>query len=503
MSPHSESTPPPAGDDTGTLREKTVRGVAWAFAEMFGRYGVTWIVTIYLARLLTPADYGIVGLVMAFLIIAAVIIEGGFKTALIRKKDVTPTDYNTVFLTNLALSFVIYTIVCICAPHIARFSGEPQLTELIRLLGVTLIINAMTIVQNIELRRTMRFNLLFAITVPAEILSGTTAIWLAYSGFGALSLVAKIVLSSISVMILYRCTVRWRPKFEFCTKSFRELFKTGGWLTLAAALWVYCTNMSTILIGRIFSMQQLGYYSFSSGIINMTSNSVTTAVQQVSLTSFSKIQNENERLVSAQKQVVQSTAAITFPMMTVLAIMAEPLFTLFLNESWIPAIPYLRVICVSGALASIHSITNNALLVKNIKLYLKIDFTAALTLAILIFTLIPAGIDVFLIGRAVHALIFIAIIDFFKSRRLSCQFGSVFGHIAPIALSSAVMGTVIYFMMPLFDNIGLAQCAVLMTAAMAVYGLCLWTLKADAFINIVDTVRRILRIRRNNKLSRR
>ncbi|MCL2219086.1 MAG: oligosaccharide flippase family protein, partial [Chitinispirillia bacterium] len=308
-----------------------------------------------------------------------------------------------------------------------------------------------------------------------------------------MSLAAKILLSSFAAMILYRCTVRWRPKPEFCAKSFKELFKTGGALTLATVLWVLCANMSTILIGRIYASLQLGYYSFSDRIVNMASNNITLAVQQVSFTSFSKIQDDNARLLNAQRQVVQSAAAIILPILTALAIMAEPLFALFLNESWMPAIPYLRILCVSGALMSIYTITNNVLLVKDAGLYLKIDYTAVLTLAALILTLVPLGIDVFLIGQAVHTLVLIAVIDYFKSRLLKCRFGEPFRCIAPVAVASAIMGGALHFTMKQFDNIGLIHCAALAAGGAAVYGLCLLILRVEAFTQLVGAIKHVRR----------
>jgi len=337
----------------------------------------------------------------------------------------------------------------------------------------------------------MRFGLLAFITVPAEILSGAVAIWMAYNGFGVMSLAAKILLSSVTAMILYRCIVRWRPKFEFCAKSFRELLKIGGGLTLANVLWVICANISAILIGRIFTALHLGYYSFSDRIVNMASNNITLAVQQVSFTSFSKIQHDNQRLLGAQKQVVQSAAAIIFPMMTALAIMAKPLFALFLNESWMPAIPYLRMLCVCGALTSVYTITNDVLLVKCARHYLKIDYTAVIILAVMIFTLLPLGVNVFLIGQAVHMLILIAVIEYFKSRLMNYRFGTLFVHIAPVAVSSAVMGGAIYFAMKLFHNTGFIQCAVSGAAALITYCLCMRILRVEAFMRLVNSVRRV------------
>jgi len=475
----------PENDATG-LGRKTAKGMAWTLAEMFGRYGVTYIVTIYLARLLSPRDYGLIGLSTAFFAIASAIIDGGFRSALIRKKSVSPADYNTAFLMNLALSLVMYAAVYLTAPLIAAFYSEPQLTTLTRLLGITFITNAMTIVQNADLRRNMRFNHLALITIPAEILSGAVAIFLAYSGFEVMSLAIKTLLSSFTIMILYQCVVKWRPSLQFSAESFRELFKTGAGLTVVTTLWAVYKNINTIFIGKVFSAQQLGYYSFSEKILYATSNNITMAVEQVSLPAFSKIQSDNDRLARGHKQVMQSTAAIIFPLTATLAFMAEPLVALFLNESWMPTVPYIRILCVTSALIPLYTINNNILMVKDIGLYLKIDYTAILTIAALLFLLAPLGIEIFLTGQTFHMAALVLVTDFCNSRRINIRFLSFAAHIAPIAIAATAAGGTAYLIMGLFEKTGFAQCALLFAVDFAVYCLCLWMFRVETFFKAIE-----------------
>jgi O-antigen/teichoic acid export membrane protein len=487
MNRQPENEPRAAEDDTSGLREKTARGMAWMLAEMFGRYGITYIVTIYLARLLSPKDYGLIGLATAFFVIASVIIDGGFRSALVRKESVSPADYNTAFHINLALSFVMYAAVYFSAPYIAAFYNEPQLTILTRLIGVTFITNAMTIVHNVDLRRNMKFNMLALITIPAEILSGAVAIFLAYRGFEAMSLAVKTLLSSFTVMILYRRVVRWRPSFEFSAESFRDLFKTGIKLTAATIIWEVYKNITTLFIGKVFSAQQLGYYSFSKKILNLTSNNITLAVEHVSLPVFSKIQDDNDRLARGYKQVVLGAAVIIFPLMTALAVMTEPLITLFLNEQWIPAVPYIRILCVSGALIPLYTVNSNILMVKDVSLYLKVEYVAVLTLLVMLFSLAPLGIEIFLIGQAFHMAALVLATDFCNSRRINSRFLAFAAYIAPIALAAAAAGGAAYLVMGLFDEVGFAQCALLAVVDFAVYCFCLWIFRVEIFVRAVET----------------
>jgi O-antigen/teichoic acid export membrane protein len=475
----------PPEESTENLRTRTVRGIMWTLAEMFGRYGITYAVTIYLARLLSPKDYGLIGLITALFAITAVIIDGGFRAALIRKKAVSQADYNAVWLMSLALSIALYAALYFLAPHIARFYGEPQLTSLTRLLGIILITNAAAIVQSTELRRAMRFNRLALITIPAEILSGAAAICMAYNGFGVMSLAAKILIASVATMILCHCVVRWRPTLELRADSFKEFFKSGASLSAVMMLSAIYKNVNALFIGKVYSAQTLGYYSFTEKIINFTSNSVTSAVEQVAITSFSKIQDDNARLQSGHRQAVQGAVAIIFPLMTALAVLAEPLFLLLLNDRWLPAIPYLRILCLISAMSPLNTIPGSILMIKNLGLRLKIDAVAMLSMIALVFTLVPLGIEVFLIGQAVHMLILVAVTDYFKSRCLNCPFGAVFGYAAPFALASAVMGAALYFAMKRFDGIGIAQCAILTAFAITVYCLCLIILRAEVFTRLL------------------
>jgi len=494
MTNHPEIEPPPVpgNDNTRDLRGRTVKGVLWTFAEMFGRYGVTYVVTIYLARLLSPADYGLVGLATAFFAIAAAIIDGGFKTALVRKKDVTPADYNTVFYTNLALAFLMYAVIFAVAPHIAKFYGEPLLSPLTRLLGLTLIINAMTIVQNAVLQRDMRFGLLTLITAPAAVMSGTAAIFLAYNGFGVISLAVQMLLTSFIGMILYRRLVGWHPALEFSARSFREFFGVGARFSVASITREIGNNMCVMFIGKIFGAHRLGYYSFSNKLINLTANNLTSAVSQVSLASFSKIQDDTDRLLRGYKLALQGTATVIFPLMALIAVMADPLVRLFLSEKWLPAVPYIRILCIQGALAPVYAIGANIIMIKNAGLYLKIECAAVLTLIAMLFSLVPIGIEAFLTGQALQTAIFIGVINLCNRRYFNCTLPQTVGLLAPVAVAAAGMGAAVYAGMTLFEThgsaINLPQCAALLTGAFIVYCIGLWIFKVDEFMNIVRRI---------------
>jgi O-antigen/teichoic acid export membrane protein len=483
-------------DKDANFRKKTIKGIMWTLTERFGNYGVSYILTIYLARLLSPKDYGLIGLTTAFFTIATVIIGGGFREVLIRKKKTSSADYNTVFYTNAAISICIYAVIYFfAAPSMANFYNEPQLVKLIRLLGLTLIFNAVSSIQDVDLRRNMRFNLLAFITLPAGILSGIAAILLAFRGFEVMSLAVKMLLFSFLTMILYWCLNRWRPSFEFNRKSFKELSGSGVHFLMAAVIYALYSGISPLVIGKVFSTQVLGYYMFSLIVINVTVNSIIEAVQQVSFPVFSKIQDDTGRLRNGYKEIIQNTVMIVFPLMVIMVLMAEPLFKLFLTDKWLPAIPFLKILCITGALLPLFAINLNVILVKGAPgLFLKIRLIDYLTLIVMLFALIPFGLKVFLIGQVFHSAAMILIINFLNSRLISYPIWTQLLDIAPIALCSVILGLAVYFLMPFFGDFNLMQVFYLLTAALIVYVFTLRIFKVEAAANLLGIVGSKLRI---------
>jgi len=479
--PEAEQTDIPVSDDIKNLRKKTIKGVIWTLTEMLGNHGISFVVMIYLARLLSPADYGLIGIATAFFAIAWVIIDGGFRVTLIRKKSVSPTDYNTIFYTNLAVSVIVYAVIYfLIAPFTAKFYKEPVLADLIRILGLTFIFGAVSIIQDVDMRRKMNFRSLAFITIPAGAVSGVTAILLAYNGFGVLSLAIKIPLHYLLMMLLYWCLNSWRPKLEFCIKSFKELFGSGFKYTVSSFLYALYYNINPMVIGKIFSAQTLGFYTFTEKIIMLSCHDVLRAVEKVSLSAFSKIQDDAARLLYGYKQLLKNTTALIFPLMVILAVMAEPLFTLFLGVKWLPAIPYLRILCVISVLQPLCLVNMNIIMIKGTPgLFSKINIFSILSLVTLLFILIRFGIEVFLTGHLFHTAVMIFIANFFSSRFVAYPVWAQVRDITPIALSAAVMGAALYFFMTLFENINLLQTGYLLTAAAAVYVFALWIMRVD------------------------
>ncbi len=464
------------------LKQKTIKGILWAIGELFGHHGIVLVITIFLAKILDPKDYGLAGIITAFFAIISTVIEGGFRQVLIRKREVSQVDLCTVFYFNLIVSLILYGLLYLCAPLIALFFKLPQLTPLVKVLGVTLIIQAFQIIQIVDLCRNMNFKVQTFITLPAGICAGGIAIVLAYNGFGVWSLVIQIIASNLITTILYWLLNSWRPTLVFSWPAFSELFSSSIKFLVSAVLDSLLKNLYSLIIGRYFAVHQLGYYSFSDKIQKMSSNKIVQAIQKVSYSTFSKIQDDRKRLLSGYKTVIQNTVAVIFPFMVFIIVMADPLFKMFLNEKWLPAIPYLRILCFVGAMFPLNSINLNIIQVKGKPtqfLWLKIIKFGSFLLMSLV--LVHFGMLVLLLGQAVHSVFMFILISYFNKPILNYTLWQQIKDIMPITASSIIMGITLHS----FQSISVfpqgVQLLVLSLLAMVVYSATCLLLRVSAF----------------------
>lgn len=347
-----------------SLKTKAVKGTAWSFADNIAGSGVTSLVGIVLARLLTPAEFGIIGMVMIFIAISNSIIDSGFSSALIRKKNVEDIDYSTVFYFNLFVSIILYIALYFSSPAISSFFDESELIRITRVLGLILIINAFAIIQRTILVKNVDFKTQTITSLIASITSGALGVVMAFSGFGVWSLVGQQVLRQGLITVFLWVFNRWRPSLDFSIKSFKELFSFGSKLLIAGILSTIWINLNSLVIGRFYSITILGQYTRSAEFQNFFACNLNSIVQRVSYPVLSSIQDEQDRLKRAYRKVIKVTMLITFPCMLGLAAIAEPLILVLIGEKWEPCIYYLQILCFSGMLYPLHSINLNMLNVK-------------------------------------------------------------------------------------------------------------------------------------------
>lgn len=338
------------------LKAKTVSSMIWSALQRFGTMGISFVSNIVLARLLTPDDYGCIGMLAIFITVSNTFVDGGFGSALIQKKDVTQKDYSTIFWWNLFLSVVLYGVLFISAPAVSRFYNIPLLESVLQVQGVVLIINALNIVQTNQLRKSINFKRIATIHILSHIIGAVLAIVLAYMDWGVWALVAQqIVASSITSVMLWVMN-RWLPQLCFSKESFKQLFSFGGFILASNLINTFCNNIQGLLIGKFFNPATMGYYSQAYKLENLASHSISSVVDSVSYPVLSKLQSNNDAMKNAMRKITLSLSYVTFPLMMILILVAEPIIMLLYGEKWLPCIPYFQILCVGGVAMCIYNI---------------------------------------------------------------------------------------------------------------------------------------------------
>ena len=387
-----------------SLKKKAIRGVSWSFVDNIASQGITFLVGIILARLLSPAEFGILGMITIFIAISNSIIDSGFSNALIRKNDAKRIDYNTVFIFNLVLSLVLYGVLYVASPAISRFFHEPQLVAITRVMGLLLLINALGIIQRTLLVKRVDFKTQTKVSVIASLGSAVVGVGMAWAGFGVWSLVGQQLSRQFLNTLFLWVFNRWRPLLEFSIQSFKELFSFGSKLLASGLIDTLFKNIYYIIIGRFYSAAQLGQYTRAEQFNMIFSSNLTSVIQRVSYPVLSSIQNEAERLREAYRRVIKSTMLVAFACMLGLAACAKPVILILIGEKWLVAAEYLQIICFSGMLYPLHAINLNILQVKGRSdLFLKLEIIKK-GLAVLPITLgIIYGIKVMLLAKVFNS----------------------------------------------------------------------------------------------------
>lgn len=344
--------------------ETTLRQMVWSFMDTFGSKGIYLSIQLVLARILTPSDFGVIGIVSIFIVLSTVLFDSGFANALIREKDPSEGDYSTVFIYNVLVASTLYIVLFFSAGLISRFFETPQILGILRVLGLVLIIDAIGFVQRVQLTRKLQFNVLMKINILCPILSGIIAIGFALNGYGIWSLVIKLLLTQVLLAVLYSFTNRWRPSLVFSKTSFKHLFDFGWKLLVAKLISQFYENLYALIIGSGFSMTTLGFFTNAQKLSTSASYSIESSVEKVSYPVLSKFQDDEPRLKAAFQKTFKNTVFITFPIMLVLAAIAPALFGLLLGEDWLPAIPYFQIMCFAGIFTPLHSLNLNLLQIK-------------------------------------------------------------------------------------------------------------------------------------------
>lgn len=451
------------------LKSTAVHGMIWSAVERFSVQAVQFVVTLVMARLLSPTDYGLIGMLTIFIALSQTLIDSGFSQALIRKQDRTEVDNSTVFYFNIVVGFILYLILYVSAPFVSDFYNEPQLCALMRVVCIGVIINSLAVVQRALLTVKVDFKTQAKASLVAAIVSGIIGITLAYTGFGVWALAIQQLLSlSINTLLLWLLS-HWKPIWAYSWKSFRELFAFGSKMLASGILDTTYNNVYQIVIGKVFSASSLGQYTRAHQFATLPSSNITGILQRVSYPVLCKIRNDDERLAHAYRKFLKMSAFVVFPMMTLFAGLSPSLVPMLIGEKWAFCSQLLTIICFSMMWYPINAINLNLLQVKGRSdLFLKLEIIKKIMGVTILCISVPLGLVVMCYASIVSSIISLVINTYYTDKLINVGLFKQMRDILPTLLMSMVVFTVVYGMHFTIANI-YVQCVVGFVVGLSIF----------------------------------
>ena len=429
------------------LKQKAVSGMIWTALQRYSTMLIHFISGIILARLLTPYDYGCIGMLSIFMVLSEAFIDGGFGSALIQKKRPTQEDYSTIFFFNIGMSVLLYAVLYVSAPAIARFYDIPLLCDVLRVQGIILFIYAFNIIQKNQLRKVLNFKALSIVTISTSVTALVVTILMAYNGFGVWSLVTQNIITAAIPALVFWFYIKWRPIWTFSVKSFKELFGFSFYVFLNNLLFTFSWQIQGLLIGKFYTPTTLGYCSMAGRTENLASRSISQVLTQVTFPLYSEVQDDKRRMISIVERLTSVIAYLTYPLMSILILVAKPLFILLFSDRWLESVPYFQILCVAGlgiCLQSVNLQTISAI-GKSRTLFVWSVIKQSIGLILVIGGLMLFGINGLLWGTVIHSWNCTFINMYLVSRYIGYNLRSQLWSLFPITVVTLVAFLAGYF----------------------------------------------------------
>ncbi|MBM4334044.1 MAG: lipopolysaccharide biosynthesis protein [Deltaproteobacteria bacterium] len=427
------------------LRNKTIGALFWSFFDRIGQNGLQFVISIVLARLLAPAEFGLIAILSVFMAVAQSIIDSGFGSALIQKQDVSHVDECSIFYFNIIVGIFVAGLLCLVAPWIARFYNAPLLVFLTRALSLNLVINAFGLIQTSLLSKRIDFKSQFKISFIATAFSGMIGILMAYNGFGVWSLAAQSLSQNLFRTFLLWYLMSWRPSWIFSFLSIQTLFVFGSKLFFAGLLETIFQNIYLVIIGKLFPPADLGFYARARSIEQLPVQNITGTVGRVTYPVFSSMQEDRKRLKSAVRKALLTIAMMIFPVMIGLAAVAEPLVSALLTDKWLPCVIYLQLLCAVGILYPLHAVNLNVLKAQGRSdLFFKIEVLKKFLVVVAIAMTYQSGISAMIIGQIATSFLAYYMNSYYTGKLLDYGVTEQIRDVIPALIISCIMGGVVY-----------------------------------------------------------
>ena len=434
-------------------KSNVIKSLIWKLLERIGTEGVQFLVQIFLARLLSPKDFGTIALVMVFISLGRVFVERGFNTALIQKKNPDNLDFSSVFYISFFLSVLLYFVIYIATPYIADFYGDDKLISILRVLSLTLLLGSINSIQYAYISKNMLFKKLFTSSFVAIVVSGTLGIAAAYMGAGVWALVIQQLSNQLIVMVILWFTLKWRPILAFSIERVKTLFSFGWKLLASSILKTLYLDIRTLIIGRLYSPSILGYYNRGEQFPRIIVINIDGAVQSVMLPTFSAHQDNPKIVKDMVRRTIKSSSFLIFPIMVGMIVVAEPLVRIVLTEKWLPAVPFLQFFCISYAVIPIHTANAQAInALGRSDIFLKLEVIKKIIGLSLLVISIRWGVYAIAISMVISSIISSFINAYPNKDLLKYSIKEQWIDIIPSLIISSIMGITVYLVKYLVEN---------------------------------------------------
>lgn len=475
------------------LKQQTVKSVVWSAVERFGYQGIQFIITIIMARLLLPEEFGLIAMLSIFIAIAQTFVDSGFGSALIQKQDRTETDYSTAFYFNFGVSVFVYLLLFLAAPSIAAFYKEPQLVDVTRVITLSIVLNSFGLVQRAKLSIELDFKTLAVASTVGVFFGGLLGVWLAYTGFGVWSLVAQNLMSNLLCNLLLWILSRWHPMLVFSKDSIKMLFSFGSKLLASSLLHTIYVNLYTLVIGKVYSKNAVGNYYQANNLATFSSNNISAVIVRAIYPIQCTMQDDDEKLKYYFSKYLKISCFVVFPIAVGLCALADPLVRVILNDQWIPAIPYIQILCIAYMWNPVMMMNSSILNVKGrTDLYLKAEIIKKVVAILILVASIPFGITVMCWGLILYSFADMFIITLYTNKLMKLNLPDQLRDILPIILLNTVMGLLAFGSTYLFTN-PLLKLLVGMVAGVGFFFAASSLGKFEEFHFLVDLIRKKLK----------
>ncbi len=477
------------------IKSKVISGLFWKFAERSGSQIIRFVVSVILARLLTPEDYGLIGLITVFVTIASVFADSGLGSALVQRKEADDEEFSTVFYFSMVFSFILYGILFVSAPFIARFYNEPQLVSVVRVLALSVIIGGFNSVQQAYVQKTMQFRRLFLSTLVGTLISAFIGIGMAYRSFGVWSLVGQqLSMQAVSVIVLW-FTINWRPKLLFSFQKAKRLFSYGWKLLCSSLLDTTYTNVYSLVIGKVYTTTELGYYNQGKQFPFLIVANISGTVGSILFPVLSEAQDNRDKMKAMLRRAMVTSTFLVFPAMAGLAAIAKPLTIILLTEKWLPAVPFIQFCCFTYAFWPVHTANLQAInAVGRSDIFLKLEIIKKVMGVVILVAAIPFGIYTMMIGSCISTIVSTFINAYPNKRLLGYSYVEQMKDMLPAFVLSLIMCLIVLSIQLLNLNIWLTIVIQIILGVSVYFGLAKM-FKFECLEYVLNTVKVFRKVR--------